>query len=202
MASDELESITQLLNQMREGDQDALNVLFPRVYKTLYAMARHNRMRWHGDFTVNTTALVHEAYLKLVGHHHGNWKDRAHFYALAGKAMRQVLIDHAQRRRCLKRGGEYRKVSLEDGAYEENHVLHDMTLEQADAIVALDEALQKMESEHARVTKMLECKFFSKLTNVETAEALGVSVATVKRDWTFAKAQLHRDIKQIMARPE
>ncbi len=206
MAPSEQESVTRLLLAVREGDREALNALFPHIYDELHALARRRRARWHGDFTVNTTALVHEAYLKLADQTSADWSSRAHFFAVAAKAMRHILIDYAERRRARKRGGDVEKVSLEaDRDVVEEAIA--LTDDQADQLVALGEALKTLERAHPRQAQIVECKFFSRMTNQETATALGLSESTVKRGWLLAQAWLHRQIEQnpmpgIDANPE
>lgn len=197
MSSSPQETVTVLLRAVQEGNREALNALFPLVYDQLHALAKQKRQQWHGDYTLNTTALVHEAYLKLADPAQADWKSRAHFFAVAARAMRHILIDYAEQRRALKRGGDVEKVSLEEQkAVMEGAVV--LSMGQADRLVALGEALEKLERGNERQGRVVECKFFCKMTNEETAEALGVSVGTVKRDWMLAKAWLHREVEQVL----
>ena len=182
--------ITALLVAAQEGDRAALDVLFPILYDELHRLAGAQRRRRQADHTVNTTALVHEAYLKLVRQEDVSWKDRGHFFALAARAMRQILTDYARKRQTAKRGGDAHKVSLEDGLDAANPV----PAESADELVALDEALKRLERISERQSQVVECRFFAGLPVEETAEALGISEATVKRDWRLASAWLRREI--------
>ena len=189
-------SITQLLAVLRDGDgdRDALDRLLPQVYDELHAMAHRQRRSWHGDLTLNTTALVHEAYLKLVDQTTADWQSRAHFVAVAARAMRHILIDYARRRRAQKRGGDVEKISLE--AFP-NVLAGNITVDaqRADELLALDAALERLEALNARQSRVVECRFFGGLTIDETAAALGVSPATVKRDWTLAQTWLYQQMK-------
>ena len=183
------ESVTQLLVAAREGNKNALNDLFPLVYEELRKLAHENRQGWYGDYTLNSTALVHEAYLKLADQSQLDLNSRAHFFAVAAKAMRHILINYAEARRTKKRGGDVEKLSLE----EEKAMLEDVVVmsdDQADEIVALGEALKKLEATHPRQAQIVDCKFFGRMTNKETAGVLGISEATVKRDWLIAQAWL------------
>jgi RNA polymerase sigma factor (TIGR02999 family) len=180
MASEE---ITRLLVSIREGDKHALNQLLPLVYRELHSMAHRTLGHGSGDATLNTTALVHEAYLKLHDRTALSLQDRKHFYSVAAMAMRQIVIDHARRRQAQKRGGEFRKVDLEaadlpirDGSQE---------------ILALDEALLRLSKLDARMGRVVELRFFGGLSVEETAEVLDVDPRTVKRDWRKARAILY-----------
>jgi RNA polymerase sigma factor (TIGR02999 family) len=173
--------ITTRLQAAGRGDARALDDLFQVVYGELRSIARAHRRRWVGDHTLNTTALIHEAYLKLAGR--DAWEGRAHFYATAAKAMRQILVNYAERRRAAKRGGGAEELPL-DGIV----VATDDAAEDA---LALHEALQRLEAEKPRWCRVIECRFFGGMTIEETAEALGVSPATVKREWRLAGAWLY-----------
>ena len=153
------ESVTQLLEAVREGNDQALNALFPLVYGELRALAHRKRQAWHGDYTLNTTALVHEAYLKLVDQSHAQWTSRAHFFGVAAKAMRHIQINYAKLRQRKKRGGDVQKVSLGElsEVFDQETPL---TEERADALVALDEALKRLEQVSERQSRIVECRFF------------------------------------------
>ena len=189
MASDD---ITALLKAAQEGDRAALDALFPIVYDELHRLAKVQRRRWHGDYTVNTTALIHEAYLRFVQQGRVNVHERRHFFVLAAKVMRHILGGYARRQQALKRGGDVDKVSLDEA---DNVLNHLVPPESADDLVALDEALRKLEQVNERQARVVECRFFAGLPVTETAEVLGISVATVKRDWRFARAMLRHAIK-------
>ena len=192
-------TVTRLLHELQEGNRTVGNELFRLVYDELHARAHGQRADWHGDHTLNTTALVHEAYLKLVDRKHETWKSRAHFLAVAAKAMRHILVDYARRRRAEKRGGNVQKLSLEEmkGALEDLVV---MTEERADALVALEEALERLARVNKREVQALECRYFGGMTIKQTAEALGVGERTVKRDCAMAQAWLHREIHDDLRR--
>ena len=165
--------ITDLLRRWGEGDAEALDQLFPLMYDRMRQLA-HQRLRNEPDGSLNTTALVHEAYLKLVDSHRATLRDRGHFLGLASRVMRHLLVDHARARRAAKRGLGESPVSLEDAAW--------LADDKVDTIAELDEALQRLEAIDQRRTRILEQRYFGGLTLEETAEALGVSLATVKRE--------------------
>ncbi len=156
-------------------------------------MAAAQRRRWVGDNTLNTTALIHEAYLKLSGGKEPNWRDRGHFLAVAATAMRHVLVNYAERRRAAKRGGGVPTVDLE-------HV-NPVAPEVADEVIALHESLEKLARVNERQAKTVELRFFAGLSVEETAQTLGVSTATGKRDWSLASAWLHREIERALHQP-
>lgn len=183
--------ITQLLRASSAGDPRALDQLFDTVYQELKRLAHGQRARWEGDYTLNTTALVHETYLKLVRQTNARWEDRAHFYAVAGKAMRHILVNYAARRQAQKRGGSAVVVSLDDA--------NPVAPEAAEEILALNAALERLAKIDERQSRVVECRFFAGLPIQDTAEALGVSPATVKRDWTMASAWLRREMGAAVA---
>ena len=199
MSAASQETVTRLLVAVREGDRNALNALFPLVYEEMCRLAHHNRRGWYGDKTLNTTALVHEAYLKLTDQSQLEWNSRGHFFAVAAKAMRHILINYAEARRAKKRGGDVEKMSLEEEKVLIEEMV-EMSNAQADRLVALGEALKKLESKYRRQAQIVDCRFFAGMTNKETAEALGISEATVKRDWTMAQAWLLRETQQELAK--
>lgn len=183
--------ITQLLRAHAEGDVAAIELLLPRVYDELRRMARGRLRRERPDHTLAPTDLVHEAFLKLVPLERVEWRSRAHFFAIASRAMRNVLIDHAVRRSAVKRGGGAQAVTLEEAA--------GSTEQSLDDLVALGHALNRLEQLDARQARVVECRFFGGLSLDETAEALQISPATVSRDWTFARAWLHRELAAAAA---
>ena len=196
MLSPRQESVTRLLEALKEGDESALDALFIQVYDELHAMAHHKRRNWIGkDYTLNTTALVHEAYIKLLDNSDHDWNSRAHFMGVASKAMRHILINYAEKRRAKKRGGDLRKVSLEEERATIDDVI-EMSDDQADMLLAIESAIKKLEKNNERQVRIIECKFFGGMTNDETAETLGISKATVKRDWSMAQAWIHREASQ------
>lgn len=194
-------SVTDLLRAARHGEQGALDALFPVVYDELRSMARRQRRPWSGDLTLDTTALVHEAYLKLAGQERIDATSRAHFFAVAATAMRHILCNHARDRHRLKRGGDAQHTSLDELEAAGESVPSSVTMsdEDADRIVALDDALQRLESIDPRQARIVEYRFFAGLSIEDTAAALGVSAATVKRGWTMARASLYRDMRIAMA---
>jgi len=189
--------ITRLLQASSAGEPGALDRLFHAVYDELKRLAHGQRARWEGDYTLSTTALVHETYLKLVRQKDASWEDRAHFYAVAGKAMRHILVNYAERRQAQKRGGSAVVVSLDEA--------NPVAPEAAEEILALNTALEQLALIDERQSRVVECRFFAGLPIRETAEALGISPATVKRDWAMASAWLRREmgtsLTQIQDRP-
>jgi RNA polymerase sigma factor (TIGR02999 family) len=192
----EHDTVTQLLLELRAGDQDALNQLLPLVYHQLHELAKQQRRRWSGDETLNTTALVHEAYLRLAGDSAPAWENRAHFLAVAARAMRHVLVDYAKRQHRAKRGGRHARVAFDE--IEAALQAADPAEAGTEALVALDEALRRLERLDARQSRIVECRFFGGMSIEETAEALRVSPATVKRGWSMAQAWLHRELARAL----
>jgi RNA polymerase sigma factor (TIGR02999 family) len=179
--------LTQLLAEASGGNTDALNRLFPLVYEELRRVA-HGRLRAErAGHTLNTTALVHEAYIRLVGQSRVQWQDRAHFFAVAATAMRRILINYAQMRRAAKRGGGAANVGFDDVAI----LLDDRDV---DELLALDEALQRLKAFNERGADVIAYRFFGGLTHDEIAEVMGTSTVTVRRAWTAAKSWLHREL--------
>ena len=186
-------TVTQLLRDFENGDRAALEALFPIIYDELRSAAHRQRHRWNGDTTLGTTALVHEAYLKLVDVDHLGARSRVHFLRVAAMAMRQILCNYARDQRAAKRGGGSPIVSLdllgEGGAH------LNFSDEQSDALTDLDEALRRLEHVDARLAAVVECRFFGGLTIEDTAGALDISIATVKRDWSLARSWLYREMQ-------
>ena len=178
--------ITALLLAHAAGDAAALDQLLPRVYGELRRMARNRLRRERPGHTLAATDLVHEAFLKLLPVTQVDWRSRAHFFAIASRAMRNVLVDHAVRRSTVKRGAGAPIVSIAEA---------DPSTEQPlDDLIALSEALDRLERLDPRQAQVVECRFFGGLSLEETAEALNTSAATVSRDWTFARAWLHSEL--------
>lgn len=178
--------ITTLLAAMRDGDSSAMDRLFPLVYREFHERAhRQLAQRRPGD-TLSTTALVHETYLKLVGSSSRSYHDRVHFFAVASRAMRQILVDYARRSTAHKRGGG-RVVTLEPEAIGNP--------DRAEELVALDEALERLEALDPRLVRIVELRFFGGLSVDEAADALGISPRTVKRDWQKARAFLYDAVR-------
>ncbi len=178
--------VTQLLVRWREGDQRALDELMPLVYKELRRLAAHYMRGERPGHTLQTSALVNEAYLRLAGHEQIEWQNRAHFFAVAAQAMRRILVDHARRSGNQKRGGDAHKVALDEALV--------VSSERNAEVVALDDALALLAEIAPRKSQLVELRFFGGLSIEETAEVLKVSPGTVMRDWTFAKAWLRREI--------
>ena len=178
--------VTQLLLDWSDGDQAAFDALMPLVYDELRQMAHRYMSRERPGHTLQTTALVSEAYLRLVDQKRVHWQNRAHFFAVAAQAMRRILIDYARKQRYAKRGGGAPKISLEEAAV--------MSQERAADLVALDQALITMASLDPQQSRVVELRFFGGLTIEETAEVLRLSVDMVKREWATAKAWLSREM--------
>ena len=176
--------ITERLLALRQGDRDALNQLVPLVYERLRAMAHARLASRTPGASLDTTALVHEAYLRLVDQSRAEWKDRSHFFAVAATAMRQIVVDRARRRRAAKRGGPAGADALSTeppGA-----------AARTEEILAVDEALTQLGSLSERLVRMVELRFFAGLSIEETAEVLGLDARTINRDWRVARALLYR----------
>ena len=182
--------VTDLLVSLGNGNHEALTELVPLVYDELRAIARRKLRYERRGHTLNTTALVHEAYLKLVRLDRVQWQSRAHFLAIAAQAMRNILVNHALRRKRAKRGGGIPHVTLDESA-EEGAII---PVAEADRILALDEALKRLADLNPRHARIVECRFFGDMTVEETATALGLSPATIKRDWTLLRAWLGREL--------
>lgn len=190
-------NVTVLLHALRDGDAAALDRLFPLVYQELHERAHQERRRLGGHATMNTTALVHEAYLKLARQPDGAYASRAHFYAVAAKAMRHIFLDYAKRRTAVKRGGADEPVSLDDAArapvVDRYAALPDFGLEEAQEVLQLNRALERLEP---RLAHVVECRFFGGMSVDDTAAALGISPATVKRDWVSARLALWTHLQE------
>ena len=179
--------VTLLLAQLREGNQEAANQLVPLVYDELRRIAGSYMQRERVGHTLQATALVHEAYVRLAGGQPVEWQNRAHFYAIAAHTMRQVLLDYARRRHADKRGGsEARKVDVDAELL--------IAEDSLDEVMAIDELLQRLAKIDPRQSRLIELRFFAGLNVEETAEVMGVSPITVKREWRSAKAWLHREM--------
>jgi RNA polymerase sigma-70 factor (ECF subfamily) len=178
--------ITLLLDQLRQGNRDAESQLMPLVYQELRQLARGYLRAERADHTLQATALVHEAYLRLVGQNDAGWKNRAHFFGIAAQMMRRVLVDHARAHRAGKRGGTDRRTLLDSALAAANN--------QSAEMMALDEALDRLAALDPRQCRIVELKFFAGLSEEETAEVLGISTRTVKRDWAVARAWLFNQL--------
>lgn len=179
-------SITQLLIEWSQGDKAAFDQLMPLVYDELRKLARSHLRHERPDHTLQATALVHEAYLRLIDQHSVTWKNRAHFFGIASQMMRRILVNYAVRRGARKRGGLRQRVSLDDAV--------GLSGERELDVVALDEALKELERLDPRQSRIVELRFFGGLSIEETAEVLNISPATVKREWATAKLWLRRQM--------
>lgn len=179
--------ITQLLERAASGDRQASNALFESVYQELRTIARAHRRRWSGNDTLNTTALISEAYVKLANRSLDNYRDRAHFFATASRAMRQVLINYAEKLATAKRGQNPLRVTLAGLAMQDDGTV--------DELLHIDALLNKLEDNNPRQCRLFECRVFGGMTIEETAAALDVSPATVKRDWTVVSAWVLAEIR-------
>ena len=178
--------ITALLLRWSEGDQEALDCLLPQIYPELRRIARHYMAKENSQHTLQTSALINEAYLRLVDGHAVQWQSRGHFFAVAAHVMRHILIDHARRYRYGKRGAGATHLALDDVS---------VTIrERAAEFIALDEALDRLAQVDARKSQLVELRFFGGMTVEETAEVMKISPITVKREWRAAKAWLSREI--------
>jgi len=181
-------NVTQLLVAWGKGDQHAFDALMPEVRKELHRLAAHYMAEEPPGHDLQPTALINEAYLRLVDWKNIQWADRAHFFGMAANMMRRVLVDYARSRDRLKRGGEAIQVSFTEAA--------NVPVPQSTDVLALDKTLRELEKIDPRKSQIVEMRFFGGLSQEETAEALNVSVATVRRDWSLARAWLARELKK------
>lgn len=182
--------VTQLLQAWRAGDQAALDQLLPLVQTELHSLARRLMSRENPGHTWQTTELVNEAYLRLVGQaHHVAWQDRAHFFAVAAQVMRHLLVDHARARQADKNGGGVQRVELEEAVL--------VAPERSATLLALDEALDRLAGFDAQKSRIVELRYFGGLTVEEVAEVLGIAVITVKREWAKAKLWLQQELETV-----
>jgi RNA polymerase sigma-70 factor (ECF subfamily) len=188
MAQSSPHDVTQLLQDWRNGNEEALEKLMPLVYDELRKLANHYLRGERKDHTLQGTALVHEAYMKMVGYTDLAWQSRAHFYGVAARLMRQILIDHARKHRTDKRGAGKHNIPLEEAAV--------FSIERADSLVALDDALSTLMTVDPLKSRLVELRYFGGLTIEEIAEVESVSVATVKRHMRLAEAWLHRELNR------
>ena len=182
--------VTQLLGRLSGGNPGAMAELMPLLYHELHKLARHHLAAERPGHTLQATALVHEAYLRLAGQERVHWQNRGHFFGIASQLMRRILVDYARSRHAAKRGGLVQKVPLDDVVVSD---------ERASELIALDEALSSLAVVDPQQSRIVELHFFGGLTIEQTAQTVGVSPATVKRDLNVAKAWLHREIRN--ARP-
>jgi RNA polymerase sigma factor (TIGR02999 family) len=180
------EQVTQLLTELTGGNRAAVDELTPLVYQELKRIARGQLRNERPGHTLQPTALVHEAYLKLVDQREVAWQNRVHFFGVAARLMRRILLDYAKQRVRDKRGGGMHHTTLNEGLV--------VSSDRASDLVVIDEALTRLEQLDARQAKVVEMRFFGGLSVEETAEAMGISAPTVKREWAMAKAWLHREL--------
>jgi RNA polymerase sigma factor (TIGR02999 family) len=188
MADSRNDSVTQLLQAWSRGDSEALNSLIPQVYGELHQLAHHYMAQEHQGKLLQTTALINEAYLRLVNTQEAHPRDKTHFYALSAQMMRRVLVDYARSRRSKKRGGEVELLPLDEQCT--------LAVEPNVDLLALDEALTRLAAFDERKCRIMELRFFGGMTVEETAESLGISPETVYRDWELARAWLYREMKK------
>ena len=188
MTEPETHDVTQLLIKWSNGDQAALDKLLPVVEHELRRLAHHYMRRERAGHTLQTTALVNEAFVRLVNRKSVQWQNRAHFFGIAAQLMRTILVDHARSHACVKRGGGADKLELNDALV--------VSQDKAAEVIALDEALKQLELIDPQQSRIVELRFFGGLTVEETAEVLHVSPATIKREWSTAKAWLFRELAQ------
>jgi RNA polymerase sigma factor (TIGR02999 family) len=179
--------ITRLLDAIHQGDRGSLDRLFSLVYDELKGIAHWQLEQAGPRRPLDTTALVHEAYLKFAGAEKPRWEHRRHFYRVAARAMRQIIVDQARRHRARKREGKLERIELDEGAVRVE--------DQAEELLALDAALEKLDARDPRLAQVIELRFFAGLSVEDTARALEVSDRTVKRDWRLARAFLHRELE-------
>lgn len=179
--------ITRLLDDARSGDDKATEALFNAVYQELKGIARSNRRRWQGNATMNTTALIHEVFIKMAGGADASFSNRTHFFATASKAMRQVLVNYAKQQRAAKRGGDALRVTLDDSVF--------ATQASADELLHIHQMLVELSKNHPRRGQIVECRVFGGMSVEETADALSISTATVKRDWRLATAWIFEGLQ-------
>jgi RNA polymerase sigma-70 factor, ECF subfamily len=179
--------VTDLLLQMREGDTNAMDRLFPLVYEELRRMAHAQLRRERPGHTLGTTGLVHETYVRLVDQTRVEWRDRGHFFVAAAWAMRRILVDYARRNRAARRGGGSVRLTLNEDL---------PAAERGEMLLALDEALDRLAALDRRLSQVVECRYFGGLTEQETADALGVTRRTIQRDWAKARGWLYLEMNR------
>lgn len=179
--------VTELLARFREGDRQAESQLVPLIYGELRRLAYRHLRRERGNHTLQPTALVHEAFLRMLSGPQPEWQSRAHFFGVAARLMRQILVDHARRHQSTKRGGAFERSSFDEE-------LAVYSTDQSAELLALDDALSRLAEQDERQSRIVEMRFFAGLSIEEIGKVLEISPRTVKRDWTMARAWLHREI--------
>ena len=190
MEDNNLPRVTRLLEDVRDGDAEASSRLLGLVYDELRQIAQRHLGRERKGHTLQATALVHEAYVKMLGHQSARIEGRAHFFSIASRAMRQVLIDYARRRGAEKRGGDWARTDLDDGSFSEFFAMEGRTGD----LLELDRALDRLDAMDSRLRQVVEFRFFGGMTEDEIAEVLGVTTRTVQRDWAKARAWLYKEL--------
>lgn len=180
--------ITGCLLELKNGSAEAYEKLFPLVYEQLHSIAHQQIAREMPGHTFSKTDLVHEAYLKMIDQNCVNWKDRTHFFAIASRSMRQILIDHARKKIRVKRGGEFQKVTFLDTNMKAE--------QQAEELIRIDEALSRLARFDERLAKIVECHYFGEMNFDDIAEVMGLSSRTIYRDWAKARGWLHKELKK------
>jgi RNA polymerase sigma factor (TIGR02999 family) len=196
MSEPEQQEITAALSMLRRGAPEALEGLLPLVYNELRRIAHRQLAAEAAGHTLNTTALVHEAYLKLKDQAHAEWANREQFFALAARVMRRILVDYARKHWAQRRGGPGRRALAIDDAEQAGLLA---VADRATELLALDEALERLTAMDPRLGRVVECRFFGGLSEEETARALGVSKRTVSRDWSMARGWLHGELHHDVA---
>ena len=195
------DEVTRLLQRWSQGDEAALASMLPLVYDELRRMAHRHLQRERSGHTLQGTGLVHEAYLRLAQHGPLQWKSRAHFFAWASTLMRHILIDHARSRQSAKRGGGAALLSLDAMQDSTGGAVEPQSSEDSIDLIAMDHALKRLEQLDPQQSRVVELRFFGGLSVAETAEALGISAATVKREWSTARAWLLREMGRLKDTP-
>ena len=188
MAHEASSQVTKLLQGWRAGERSASDALLPLVYEELRRLAHHHLRNERPHHTLQSTALVNEAYLRLIGQNLPKWESRTHFFAIAAQLMRQILVDYARRHRASKRGSGVCMLALDDAV--------GLPQRKSVDVVALDDALKALAEVDPRQSRVVELRFFAGLSLEETSEVMGIATATVQRDWTTARAWLHREISR------
>lgn len=195
MSTSPAEDVTQLLLDPHLSDRERADRLLPMVYMQLRALAQQRMAAERAGHTLQATALVHEAYLRLVGDRELAWQNRAHFFGAAAEAMRRILLDHAKARLRLRRGGGRKPVSLELVG------IADLAAEESETILAVDDAFRRLECDDQQAANVVRLRFYAGLSTEQTAQALGISPRTVAREWTFARSWLVRALRETQRGP-
>ena len=182
------DNVTKLLIDLSNGDRDAVDILLPVIYDELRKLAANYLRRERPDHTLQPTALVHEAYLRLVDQTRVNWQNRAHFFGVAAQIMRRLLVDHARKHNAEKRGQDFQKLSLDENI--------DRAVERSAELIALDDALKALAAFDEQKARMVELRYFGGLSLEETADVMGVTPTTIKRHWRFARAWLYGEMRK------